>query len=63
MQLPQEVCPMQSNGMQAYKELGADLLFIEAIKSKEDMKTVIKEVPGYHMINLIEGWRNTIVSY
>ena len=40
--------------MQTFSELGADILFVEAIKSKEDMKTVIKEVPGYHMINLIE---------
>ncbi len=40
--------------MQIFSELGADILFIEAIKSKEDMKRVIKEVPGHHMINLIE---------
>ena len=40
--------------MQIFSELGADILFIEAIKTKEDMKKVIKEVPGYHMVNLIE---------
>jgi len=40
--------------MQIFSELGADILFIEAIKTKEDMKRVIKEVPGHHMINLIE---------
>ena len=40
--------------MQTFSELGADILFIEAIKTKEDMKRVIKEVPGHHMINLIE---------
>lgn len=48
--------------MQAYKELGADLLFVEAIKSKEDMKTVIKEVPGYHMINLIEDGETPLLE-
>ena len=48
--------------MQAYKELGADLLFVEAIKSKEDMKTVIKEVPGYHMINLIEDGETPLLA-
>ena len=48
--------------MQTYKELGADLLFIEAIKSKEDMKTVIKEVPGYHMINLIEDGETPLLE-
>ena len=48
--------------MQTYKELGADLLFIEAIKAKEDMKTVIKEVPGYHMINLIEDGETPLLE-
>ena len=48
--------------MQAYKELGADLLFVEAIKSKEDMKTVIKEVSGYHMINLIEDGETPLLA-
>ena len=48
--------------MQTYKELGADLLFVEAIKSKEDMKTVIKEVPGYHMINLIEDGETPLLE-
>ena len=48
--------------MQTYKELGADLLFIEDIKAKEDMKTVIKEVPGYHMINLIEDGETPLLE-
>ena len=40
--------------MKAFSEIGADILFIEAVKSKDDMKRIIKEVPGHHMINLIE---------
>ena len=48
--------------MNMFKELGADLLFVEAIKSKEDMKTVIKEVPGYHMINLIEDGETPLLE-
>ena len=40
--------------MKAFSEIGADILFIEAVKSKDDMKSIIKEVPGHHMINLIE---------
>ncbi len=48
--------------MQIYKELGADLLFVEAIKNEEDMKTVIKEVPGYHMVNLIEGGETPLID-
>ncbi len=50
------------NRMNTYRELGADLLFIEAIKNKEDMKTVIKEVPGYHMVNLIEDGETPLLE-
>ena len=48
--------------MQKFSELGADILFVEAIKSKEDMKRVIKEVPGYHMINLIEDGETPLLE-
>ena len=48
--------------MNIYRDLGADLLFVEAIKSKEDMKTVIKEVPGYHMVNLIEDGETPLLN-
>lgn len=48
--------------MNIYRDLGADLLFVEAIKSKEDMKIVIKEVPGYHMVNLIEGGETPLLD-
>ncbi len=40
--------------MKIFSEIGADILFIEAVKSKDDMKKILKEVPGHHMINLIE---------
>ena len=40
--------------MKIFSEIGADILFIEAVKSKDDMKRIIKEVPGHHMVNLIE---------
>jgi len=48
--------------MQTFSELGADILFVEAIKSKEDMKTVIKEIPGHHMINLIEDGETPLLE-
>ncbi len=40
--------------MQNFSEIGVDILFIEAVKSKEDMKKIMAEVPGNHMVNLIE---------
>ena len=40
--------------MQIFSKIGVDILFIEAVKTKEDMKKIMKEVPGNHMVNLIE---------
>ena len=40
--------------MQIFSKIGVDILFIEAVKSKEDMKKIMTEVPGNHMVNLIE---------
>ena len=38
-----------------FKEIGADILFVEAPKSAEEMARVCREVPGAHMANLVEG--------
>lgn len=40
--------------MQAFHELGADILFLEAPQSIEEMQTFCREVPGIKMANLIE---------
>jgi 2-methylisocitrate lyase-like PEP mutase family enzyme len=38
-----------------FSEIGADLLFVEAPISVEEMETVCRDVPGVHMANLVEG--------
>ncbi len=38
-----------------FRELGADLLFVEAPKSAAEMRTILKEAPGIHMANMVEG--------
>ena len=40
---------------QAFREAGADILFVEAPQSREEMETVCREVPGWHMANMVEG--------
>jgi len=40
---------------QKFYELGADIMFIEAPKNKEEMKTICKEVPGVKIANIVEG--------
>lgn len=38
-----------------YKEIGADIIFIEAPKTREEMEIICREVPGCHMANIVEG--------
>jgi len=38
-----------------FKELGADILFVEAPKTLEEMQTICRELPGPKMANIVEG--------
>lgn len=43
----------------AYKEAGADFLFVEAPLSVEEMAAVPREVPGLHVCNMVVGGGKT----
>ncbi len=47
---------------QKFHELGADILFIEAPETEEEMRTICKEVPGIQMANIIEGGKTPILT-
>lgn len=38
-----------------YREAGADMLFVEAPRSIEDMRRITETVPGPHLVNMVEG--------
>ena len=40
---------------QKFHELGADIMFVEAPKNKQEMITICNEVPGHKIANIIEG--------
>jgi 2-methylisocitrate lyase-like PEP mutase family enzyme len=40
--------------MQAFADLGADLLFLEAPRSEAEMERFCREVPGVRMVNMLE---------
>ena len=46
-----------------FKELGADILFVEAPKSLEEMQTICGALPGPKMANLVEGGDTPILSH
>ncbi|MCX5733580.1 MAG: isocitrate lyase/phosphoenolpyruvate mutase family protein [candidate division NC10 bacterium] len=45
----------------AYGEAGADVLFVEAPRTLEEMRRITREVPGIHLVNVVEGGGKTPV--
>lgn len=41
--------------MHAYREAGADVLFVEAPESADEMAKAVAAVPGPHIVNMVEG--------
>ena len=46
----------------AYREAGADVLFVEAPTSRELMRQITRAVPGPHVANMVEGGLTPILS-
>lgn len=46
----------------AYREAGADVLFVEAPRSREELARVPAEVAGTHLVNVVEGGKTPIVA-
>ena len=47
----------------AFRDAGADLLFVEAPQSVEEMERICREVPGIHMANLVEGGATPLLPH
>jgi len=45
----------------AYREAGADVLFVEAPRTREEIARVAAEVPGPKLINVVEGGRTPLL--
>ncbi|MBK1783647.1 isocitrate lyase/PEP mutase family protein [Prauserella cavernicola] len=46
----------------AYLEAGADILFVEAPESVEEMRHITTQVPGTHVANMVEGGKTPLLS-
>jgi 2-methylisocitrate lyase-like PEP mutase family enzyme len=46
----------------AFREAGADILFVEAPQSEAEMARVTKGAPGIHMANMVEGGATPILD-
>lgn len=47
---------------QAYKEAGADIVFIESPESIEEMKMINAQIEGYTLANMVEGGRTPLLK-
>ena len=47
---------------QAFKDAGADILFVEAPENEAEMARITREVPGIHMANLVEGGKTPVLT-
>jgi methylisocitrate lyase len=45
-----------------YREAGADLIFVEAPESVEQMKRIIEEVDAPHMVNMLPGGKTPMLT-
>lgn len=45
----------------AYREAGADLLFVEAPQSVEELAVIPREVPGIHICNMVFGGKTPLL--
>ncbi|WP_339952094.1 isocitrate lyase/PEP mutase family protein [uncultured Albimonas sp.] len=46
-----------------FHELGADILFVEAPRTVEEMRTICAELPGPKMANIVEGGETPALSH
>ena len=49
--------------MKIFRELGADILFVEGPQNREEMHKICKKLDGPKIINLVEGGDTPILSY
>jgi 2-methylisocitrate lyase-like PEP mutase family enzyme len=45
-----------------YRDTGVDILFVESPESKAELERIVREAPGVHLANMVEGGRTPVLS-
>jgi 2-methylisocitrate lyase-like PEP mutase family enzyme len=45
----------------AFVDAGADIVFVEAPESEQEMARICRDVPGHHLVNMLEGGRTPVL--
>jgi 2-methylisocitrate lyase-like PEP mutase family enzyme len=48
--------------MNRYRDAGADILFIESPETEAELERIVREVPGPHIANMVEGGRTPFLG-
>lgn len=48
---------------QAFSELGADMLFVEAPRTEDDMRAICRQAPGHHLANMLEDGATPLLPH
>ncbi|MDQ2735209.1 MAG: oxaloacetate decarboxylase [Pseudomonadota bacterium] len=46
----------------AYREAGADVLFVEAPSSDEELRDIVRQLPGAHLCNIVHGGKTPMLE-
>ena len=59
---PQGALDEASRRLQAFAEIGADILFLEAPRDESEMERFCREVPGVRMVNMLEDGISPVLA-
>jgi len=45
-----------------YRDTGVDILFVESPESEAELERVVREAPGVHLANMVEGGRTPVLN-
>ena len=45
-----------------YRDTGVDILFVELPESEAELERIVREAPGVHLANMVEGGRTPVLS-
>ena len=48
--------------MRAYRDAGADVMFVESPESTDELARIVHELPGPHLANMVEGGRTPLLD-
>ena len=59
---PMRALMRRSTRINRYRDAGADILFVESPESETELERIVREAPGVHLANMVEGGRTPVLG-